>query len=301
MRPKRLIGTLSVVSAVAAAFGAIAVTARPAPDHAYFAEDRPRIQAIAHRGGAGLRPENTLEAFAHAVALGADVLEMDVQPTSDGAIVCIHDASVDRTTEGRGRVDSLSLDELSKLDAGYRWSTDAGRSFPFRGKGIRIPTLEQVFARFGQTRMIVEMKRGGVALARPLCEMIRRSGMSGKALVASMDTDALASFRATCPEVLTAMSVTEAYLFHGAYSTGLESLYSPPVTALLIPDRIRGRIITTAQFVQAARRRNLRVQVWTANEESRMRELVRIGVAGIMTDHPERLLSILGRSAALVH
>src|SRR3970040_315639 len=138
MRPKWLISTLSVAVAVAAVFGVIAVTARPAPNHPYFAAGNPRIDVIAHRGGAGLRPENTLAAFSHAVAIGADVLEIDVQPTADGAIVCIHDATVDRTTDGQGRVDSFTLKELRKLDAGHNWSGDGGGSLSYRAHGRRV-------------------------------------------------------------------------------------------------------------------------------------------------------------------
>ena len=298
MRSRWLIGTLSVTVTVAAAFGAIAVTARPAPQHPYFAGENPRVHVIAHRGGAALRPENTLAAFTHAVAAGADVLEMDVQPTADGAIVCIHDATVDRTTEGRGRVDSFTLEELRKLDAGHHWSGDGGRSFPFRGKGIRIPALEEIFSRFPRTRMIVEMKHGGAALARPLCVLIRRSGMTERVLVASMNADAVEAFRSACPEVLTAMTAAEARVFHFAHLAGLESLYSPPVQALLIPDRLRGETIATAALVEAAHRRNLRVAVWTINDEERLRQLAQIGVAGIMTDRPDRLLEVLGRSGA---
>jgi glycerophosphoryl diester phosphodiesterase len=298
MRPRWLIGTVSVTGGVAAVLGAIAITARPAPDHPFFAQTNPQMLVIAHRGGMGLRPENTLEAFAHAVALGADVLEMDVQPASDGTIVVIHDATVDRTTDGRGRVDSLTLEQLQKLDASHYWSGDGGPSFPFRGKGIRIPTLDEVFARFPRMRMIVEMKHGGAALARPLCDLVRRSRMTEKALVASVNVEAVTAFRAACPEALTAMSATEARIFHFAYLFGLEFAYSPPVMALLIPDRLRGEIITTPALVEAGRRRNLRVHVWTVNDEDRMRELARIGVAGIMTDRPDRLLELLGRAGA---
>lgn len=296
MLPTWLIGTLAVTVTVGAAVGVLAVTARPAPDHPYFAAENPRVQVIAHRGGAGLRPENTLEAFAHAVASGADVLEMDAQPAADGTIVVIHDATVERTTDGRGRVDSFAVGELKKLDAGHNWSNDGGQTYPFRGKGIRIPTLEEVFSGFPRTRMIVEMKHGGAALAGPLCELIRRSRMNEKTLVASMNAHAIAEFRAACPEVLTAMSATEARVFHAAHLAKLEFAYSPPVPALMIPDRLRGEIITTTALVQAARGRNLRVQVWTVNDEERMRELARIGVAGILTDRPDRLLAVLGRA-----
>lgn len=299
MRSKWLLATLTLALAVATAIGVVTVTARPAPDHPYFAAMNPRMHVIAHRGGAALRPENTLAAFAHAVAIGADALEMDVQPTADGAIVVIHDATVDRTTDGRGRVDSYTLDRLRKLDAGHNWSSDGGRSFPYRGQAIRIPTLEDVFARFPQKRMIIEVKHGGATLARPLCDLVRRSGMTERALVASLNVEAVAAFRSACPEVLTAMSVVEARTFHAAYRTGLESLYSPPVMALLAPDRVRGETITTAALVKAAHGRNLRVQVWTLNDAERMKQVAQMGVDGIMTDRPDLLLALLGRTGKL--
>jgi glycerophosphoryl diester phosphodiesterase len=296
MRSKWLFATLCVIVAAGVVFGFLAVTARPAPDHPYFSARNPGIHVIAHRGGAGLRPENTLAAFEHAVAIGADVLEMDVQPASDGAIVVIHDATVDRTTDGRGRVDSFTLDQLRKLDAGHNWSSDGARSFPYRGQAIRIPTLEEVFSRFPRTQMIVEMKHGGPALARPLCDLIRRSGMTDKALIASLNVEAVAAFRSACPEALTAMSVAEARTFHVFHRVGLEFLYSPPVMALLIPDRLRGETVTTPALVKAAHGRNLRVQVWTLNDEERMRQLAHMGVDGIITDWPDRLVALLGRA-----
>lgn len=271
------------------------ISARPAPDHPFFAAEKPGTQVIAHRGGADLRPENTLAAFLHAAEIGSDILEMDVQPTADGAIVCIHDATVDRTTDGRGRVDSLALSELQKLDAGYHWSGDGGRTYPFRGQGVRVPALDEVFARLPQTRMIVEMKHGGPGLAQPLCSLIRRSRMAERVLVASLNNDALAAFRKACPEVATSMSRTEARIFYGVQSVRLAAAYSPPVQALQIPYRLDNTVIATGDLVAAAHRRNLKVHVWTISDGERMRELIRIGVDGIITDRPDRLLDLLGR------
>ena len=298
MRHKWLIATFSSFIAVAAVYGAFVLFARPAPGHPYFAKDDRRTQVIAHRGGAGLRPENTLAAFAHAVEIGADILEMDVQASADGAIVCIHDPTVDRTTDGKGRVNSLSLSELRNLDAGYRWSNDGGRTFPYRGQGIGVPTLDEVFARFPATRMVVEMKHAGPALAQPLCALIRRSGMTDKALVASMNEETLAAFRRACPEVATSMSGREARLFLGFQLARLDAVYSPPVPALQIPYRLGENVVATRPFIEAVHRRNLKVHVWTINDEARMRQLIQIGVDGIITDRPDRLLDLLHRPGA---
>jgi glycerophosphoryl diester phosphodiesterase len=298
MRSKWLIATLSVIVAAAAACGFMAVTARPAPTHPYFAAAGSRVLVIAHRGGATLRPENTLVAFAHALAIGADVLEMDIRASSDSTIVVIHDATVDRTTDGTGRVDSLALGDLQKLDAGHSWTADGGKTHPFRGKGIRIPTLEEVFQRFPDQRMNIELKRVEPVLAQPLCALIRRSGMAERVLVASLDVDTIEAFRLACPEVATSMSRHEALVFFGLQRARLDGMYSPPVQALQVPYRFRDSIVPTAEFVEAAHRRNFKVHVWTINDDERTRELIRLGVDGIVTDRPDRLLELLGRAAA---
>lgn len=288
-----------LIVATAAIYGVAAFSARPASNHAFFAAEEPRTQIIAHRGGAGARPENTLAAFSHALDIGTDVLEMDVQHTADSAIVCMHDRTVDRTTNGRGRVDSLTLSELQELDAGHNWSRDGGRTYPFRGKGIRVPTLDEVFTRFPAARMNIEMKHSGPALAQPLCALIRRSGMGQRVLVASMNEAAITAFRQACPEVATSMSRSEAQLFFGIQLVSLDAAYTPPVRALQIPDRIGGDVIATAGLIAAAHRRNLKVHVWTVNDAARMEELVRSGVDGIITDHPERLIGLVRRAGVM--
>src|SRR5690348_8923683 len=129
--------------------------ATPAPTgrlrRPYVAHDGPLF--FAHRGGSLLAPENTLPAFKQGVACGADALELDIQTTSDGELVVIHDPTVDRTTDGSGPVAAYTLEKLQRLDAGYRLSLDGGATYPFRGQGITIPTLREVFERFPQMRI----------------------------------------------------------------------------------------------------------------------------------------------------
>ncbi len=298
MRRKWITVPVSLILAAAAVYGIAAFSARPASNHAFFAAEEPRTQVIAHRGGAGLRPENTLAAFSHAVAIGADVLEMDVQLTADGTIVCMHDRTVDRTTNGRGRVDAMSLSELQALDAGYRWSRDGGRTYPFRDKGIHAPTLGEVFTRFPDARMNIEMKYAGPALAQPLCALVRHTGMTRRVLVASMDEAAVSAFRQECPEDATSMSRSEAQLFFGMQLVSLDATYSPPVRALQIPDRLGGEIIVTAGLLAAAHGRNLKVHVWTVNDVARMQELIRLGVDGIISDRPDQLVRLVRRTGA---
>jgi glycerophosphoryl diester phosphodiesterase len=245
------------------------------------------VQVIAHRGGAGLRPENTLAAFQHAAQIGADILEMDLRAAADGAIVVIHDATVERTTDGSGAVASMKLAELKRLDAGYRWSSDGGASFPYRGRGVRIPALEEVFRLLPGSRMVLEMKQFEPPAVAALCDLIRRNGMQHKVLVASFADDAQRAFRRACPEVATSMASLEARLF-----IVLFGLYTPSVPALQAPDRLRETVLVTPELLERARGRNIKLHAWTVNEDARLRELARMGVDGVMTDRPDRLLAI---------
>jgi glycerophosphoryl diester phosphodiesterase len=269
--------------------------ARPVLPHSYFADERPGVQVIAHRGGAGLGPEETLEAFDHAVQLGADILEMDVRSTADGSIVVLHDATVDRTTDGSGPVAEMSLEALRKLDAGYRWTDDGGRSYPHRAKGIRVPTLAEVYQRYAGKRMVVEMKVRTSEFAQALCRLTREARMSERVLVASFDHATLRAFRKDCPEVATSMSAREAQVFIAQSRLHLAWLASPDAVALQVPERIGDFEVITPPLLEDAHRRNLRVHAWTVNEEAEMQRLIGMGVDGIMSDRPDRLLALRGR------
>ena len=292
MRRWQLAGAL--LAAAVAALLLVLALARPAPQRDFFAGTQGTL-VIAHRGGAALRPENTLEAFEHALALGADVLEMDVRATADGAIVVIHDATLERTTDGRGPVSSFTLAELRKLDAGYRWTADGGRTYPFRGRGVRVPALTEVFERFPEARMNIEIKPADPAFAASLCDSIRRAGMTQRVLVASMRDEALDAFRGACPEVATSMGPGEARWFLFAHLARLTAATSPRAAALQIPYRLGERVLPSAALVAAARGRNLRLHAWTVNDEERLRQLIAMGVDGIITDRPDLLLRLLGR------
>lgn len=136
----------------------------------YFSLPRPRV--FGHRGAAALAPENTLPSFALAQALGAPYLELDVRATRDGAVVVIHDATVDRTTDGSGPVAELSFSRLERLDAGYRFSLD-GTSFPYRGQGVRVPRLEQVLRQFPGACLNIEIKQAEPDIVEDVVRLLR--------------------------------------------------------------------------------------------------------------------------------
>lgn len=269
-------------------------TGKPAEMRAIFRNiEKTRPLVFAHRGGGGLFPENTLEAFQYSANLGVDVLELDVHSTADGALVVMHDAGVERTTNGSGRVSTMTLAELKKLDAGFNFTPDGGKTFPFRGKGITIPTLQEIFDVFPHTTFNVEPKQAEPSVVKPLCEIIRARRMTEKVIVGSFRQTAIDEFRRECSEVATSATPAEVRDFLALYKIGLGESYQPPMQVLQIPERLGSLQIVSRDFIETARRLNLQVHVWTVNETEDMSRLLEVGVDGIMTDYPDRLLELV--------
>lgn len=268
-------------------------SAAPVPAHPYFAAEG--FLVIAHRGGRGLMPENTLEAFRHADSLGVDVLEMDLHTSADDHLVIIHDASVDRTTNGSGRVDSLTLAQLTALDAGYHFK-GADDTFPFRGKGVRIPTLETVLSSFRHKRLLIEIKPDSPEIARQFCSALERFDMDQKTVVASFHSDALNAFRSACPQTPISATAGQVGLYAAMHLLHLESAYLNPPIAFQVPEKLGPLQLVDSRFVESVHARNAQVHVWTVNREDAMRRLIDFGVDGLITDYPDRLLRVLGRT-----
>jgi glycerophosphoryl diester phosphodiesterase len=253
------------------------------------------VIVMAHRGGSGRWPENTMLAFKNAVELGVDALEMDIHSTADGVLVVSHDPHVDRVTDGQGGINDLTFSELKRLDAGYRWTADRGQSYPFRGQGITIPTLEEVFTAFPDIWINVDIKQWQPAVVRPFAELIQRYGMTDKMMVGSFDGPTVAAFRRECPQVAAVASEFEARLLFGLSVMRLEKLYWGTARVVQLPE-YHGRLhVITPRFIEAAHRAETAVHVWTVDELADMQRLIDIGVDGIMTDFPDRLLKLLGR------
>jgi glycerophosphoryl diester phosphodiesterase len=295
MRRKALKYILGVVPALICVYALLYFVAEPAVDHSYFNPDR--FLVIAHRGGRSLGPESTLYTFGRAVNLGVDVIEIDIHRTKDGHLVIIHDSTVNRTTNGSGPVNSLTLQELRSLDAAYHWSPDRGRTYPMRGQGLTVPTLAEAFSALPATRMNIEIKESNPEVIAPLCDLIQNSKKTDQVMIASFDVSQLKRFRAECPEVATSAGAREAFVFFGLQWAHLENIYSPPAKALQVPERYGNFEVITPRFIKAAHARNLRVHVWTVNDPKHMQRLVDLGVDGIMTDYPEKLIKLLGRKA----
>lgn len=265
----------------------------PLPANAYFS-GQPDFLVIAHRGGRGLGPESTLPLFRQMVDLRVDVLEFDVRQSADGALILLHDELVDRTTDGGGRADQLTLAQLKALDAGYRWTPD-GQTFPCRGQGYTIPTLEEVFRALPQQHYVIEIKADEAPVARSLGAAIRANGMTQRVMVASFHGEALEAFRAACPEVATSAAPGEAAGYVLLQKLGLGGWCSPAFAALQLPERAGPVALASGAFVQGARAQGLPIHFWTIDEEEEMARLLDLGAGGIMTNRPDRLLALLRR------
>lgn len=264
----------------------------PVPAHPFFVQLNKRPLVIAHRGGAGIFPENTLYAFQESWKLGVDILEMDVHETADGKLVVIHDAKLDRTTDGEGNISEKTLEEIKKLNAAYKFSTDGGQTFPLREQKITIPTLEEVFKALPNARFNIEMKPESPTISASLCNLIRTHTLSEKVVVASVSQSNLENFRQQCSEVATSASASEVLKYFTYYKTGLVENYSPQMTSLQTLRRLFGLQVVSKEFVETSRKLNLQVHVWTINKEEDMKELIELGVDGIMSDYPDRLVAI---------
>lgn len=230
---------------------------------------------IAHRGASAYAPENTMAAFKRAVEIGADAIELDVKLTKDRVVVVIHDDRVDRTTDGSGWVKYLSYEEIKNLDAGSSYSDIFS--------GELIPTLDQVLRGVGENILMnIELTNYSDArddLPEKVLEMVESMDMTRRVLLSSFNPIALYKVRKRNREIKSAL------LVHGR-----EPLLIRYLLELLVPhdyfhpneSLLRGRLP----------RGHRKINVWTVNEKARIRELLRMGIAGIITDVPDVAMDV---------
>jgi len=287
---------LGIIGVIVAALVVGFVIAKPAPAHPWFApragDHHPLV--FAHQGGENLWPSNTLLAFENSAELGADVLDTDMHLTKDGALVLMHDETVDRTTDGHGAIRDLTLAEIKQLDAAYNFSTDNGQTFPFRGQGITVPTLEELFTAFPAKRLGIEIKQTDpLPTAQKFCAVIRQYQLESSVLVSSFRQENMDAFRKECPAVATSATENEVRFFYVLFRVGLSGLVTPNYNSMQVPEASGGLLILSPQFVEAAHKRGLAVQPWTINDEEDLKHILALGVEGINTDNPDRLLALL--------
>jgi glycerophosphoryl diester phosphodiesterase len=261
--------------------------------HPFFNARRPLV--LAHRGGSALAPENTIAAFDRGLDAGADGLELDVRLSRDGIVVVHHDAALERTTNLAGAVADRSAGELERADAGYRFRS--GDAFPFRGRGIGVPTLDAVLARYRGVPIVVELKENDAALARAAVDAVRRADAVDRVCFGSFGLAVLREARRLEPAIATS----------GAREEVRWALYRSwcrwPVRHVAydgyqVPEYSGGTRVVSARFVRDAHAAGLGVQVWTVDRESDAARLLGWGVDGLITDKPDVIAPFVHRAGA---
>ncbi len=268
-----------------------------------------RVLAFAHQGGAREGPSSTIFALSRAVAAGADALELDVHRSRDGHLVVCHDATVDRTTDGTGRIADLTLDQLRALDNAHWWRpgevVDHGAEpvdLPLRGRApedrhLGVATLAEVLAAFPGVLLNLDIKQTGpdvVPYEAQLAEELVAAGRIDDVIVASFSDAAIDAFKAEGTGIGTSCGPREVVALAQALASG-EPVPAEVRThsAIQVPPRFGGADVVTLDSVHAAHEAGLAVHVWTIDDEAEMRRLVELGVDGVMTDYPSVLVPVL--------
>jgi len=248
--------------------------------HAFSPGAETRV--IGHRGAAGAAPENTLVAVRHGVAVGSDAVEVDVHASACGSLVVIHDPTLDRTTDGSGPVEARTLDQLREFDAGFRFTPDRGRSYPFRDTGVVIPTLDDVLDAAGALPVIVEVKSeaAGAILGGWLAGRTDRD----RIIVGGFSRVAVAPAAAQASMMCASEDDLRGYVLFG--KLGLRRRLPAGVDATMVPVRHRSIRVVTRSFVRRTHDQGVGVFVWTVNRPDEIRRLFDLGVDGIISDFP---------------
>ncbi|MEU1405234.1 glycerophosphodiester phosphodiesterase [Streptomyces sp. NPDC005728] len=242
--------------------------------HPYL--DHPGPIAFAHRGGAADGLENTVAQFRRAVDLGYRYIETDVHTTADGKLVAFHDSTLDRVTDGAGRIADLPWQDVSHARVGGQEP---------------VPLFEELLETFPEVRWNVDLK--AEPALRPFLELIERTDAWDRVCVGSFsEARVLRAQRLAGPRLATSFG-TRGVLSLRLRSWGLPASVRRSAVAAQVPEAQSGVPVVDERFVRAAHARGLQVHVWTINEPERMHRLLDLGVDGIMTDHIDTLRKVM--------
>lgn len=243
----------------------------------YFSPAPPRV--LAHRGLAVAAPENTLLAFAHAIAAGAQYVETDVNDSQDGAAVIAHDPTLDRVASRGVRVDQLTVPELRRIDLGY-------------GQGFC--TLAEALDAFPTTRFNIDVKSAGAI--EPTVQAILKTNSINRVLVTSFDEKRRAAAVRALPGVATSASATPFAFALASAKLGISPLVARSLRgfpAVQIPERVGKVQVTTRKMISQLHAAGVEVHVWTINDPVRMRQLLDLGIDGLVTDRADLALGVV--------
>ncbi|GAA0380564.1 glycerophosphodiester phosphodiesterase [Bacillus horti] len=295
---KRFIIFLITIAVAYIALFLIVVPERP--NHSYFSGvNHPMV--IANRGGLSLAPENTLVAFERANALNVDAIQFDVRLSQDGELVVIHDDTVDRTTNGEGKVAEMTLAELKQFDAAHRFPGIRG-NYEYRGHGVRIPTVDEVFEKLGDMHFVIEMKdppapaEGEQVYDLPglLWESIEAHQMQKKVIVGGETNALLETFNTYAQgQVVLTASRQETTRFNMLHKLFLNRLYRPNSDVFQASVDTGIFNMKDSRIIDGAHRLNMKMLYSVVNDEDTIRDLLRRGADGIITDRPDLLIRVM--------
>lgn len=237
------------------------------------------FQVIAHRGASSICPENTMIAFERAMDIGSNAIETDVQMTKDGALVLIHDEQLERTTNGTGWVKDYLLSELKELDAGSWFSS----SF----KNARIPTIDELFSLIAETNLWVniEIKMGFIlypGIEEALVKKIKEYHLEGQIIVSSFNHYSIKLIKKISSDIQTAILYSNGLYKPWKYAKELKAIALHPHKNVLFP-----------VIVKEAHHHGMKVYPYTVDDKEKMRYFIESDVDGIMTNVPDKLISLL--------
>lgn len=254
--------------------------------HPFFDTRRPLL--FAHRGGSGLAPENTIAAFDRAAALGVDGLELDVRLSRDGVVVVHHDRDLARTTDRRGGVEDATADELARADAAFRFTPAGGpeATYPLRGQGIGVPTLESVLRRYRDLRVIVELKLNEPELAVAVLDVVRAAGADERVCLGSFGRRVLHTARQRARHVATSAAREE--VRWALYRSWVHwPVHRVTYGGYQVPEHAGSTRVVSPRFIGDAHEAGLAVQVWTVDRPADARRLLEWGTDAIISDRPD--------------
>ncbi len=239
---------------------------------------------IAHRGSLDLYPENTMIAFGESITSHyVDMIELDLRLSKDGKAVVIHDSTVDRTCDGKGKVSDKTYDELSQLDAGYHFDPNGREEFPQRGNGVRIPLFEEVVREFSHTFINAELKDTDPELVEKVKQVIEKYGAHKRMLIGSGQYFQHRRVRNLLPDCYHFMSRIDLYLFASVGSKGFGKNYFKKFDVVEAPFQYK-KITCLPYFKKAANLNGMHLFIWGANDEKTIQKVLDTGVQGILSD-----------------
>lgn len=241
---------------------------------------------IGHRGACALLPENTMEAFRLAFEHEAPMIEFDVHLSKDGIPVILHDATLERTTDGKGYIYHYTAAELKKFSASYRFDPKKTGDFPFRKNNFRIPTFEEMLVEFKTQGLGVEIKDRSAELTRKVGKLIEKYGAQRRSIVGSRHTVVSKTMQKEFPEIRRFLSRNEFILHYLEFQRGAKKKQDDPTGVASMPLEACGFRLDDPRFIEYLHERKITVFYWTINDPGVMKDLASKGADGIITNDP---------------